>query len=504
MNTLYPLCMAFMHVKSKTLLFVFVLSTLTFTNSYSQGLVFKNSRLESGKAGADKSTYRFPNVKPGHDALVSIKGRSSTKVELESIDITNSGHADAFQPQVSYNNGTVTGKVKWYMDFEVVIVKAGTKQRVQLDEISCTALDVDGNGDKIREYIVYTDPINVEIEMGTSLLPNDLPMIDFDAENGDAIECGRCNRLSPIVLCSPCNGSGWIGTLVNGILKPQDCGRCGGVGKLHSACGHAYSSQRSGTSSGSGKSFVYTGPTTNYNNIDTFATQVMVTGTWINTDEIIFRVGAENTTTGTNGAADRLYSLYFKTFRYVGATFLPVTLVDWKADLVKKNVNLKWTSTIEKNASHYAIERSFDGKNFRTIATVSAAGNSENRKDYAYTDHIGDNQGVVYYRLVSADVDGKKRVSEIRTVRTATNTLEISVYPNPVVNDLRIAVPANWQGKKVNFEIVNTSGVAVNRMVKDRAMSTETVAVNQLMPGLYIVKATCGSESAVQQLVKSR
>jgi len=204
-----------MHLlKSKTLLLVFVLSTLTLTSSFAQGLVFKNCRLESGKAGADKSTYRFPNVKTGYDALVTIKGRSSSKVVLEDIDVTSSGHMDAFQPEVSYNNGTVTGKINWYMDFEVVLVKAGTKTRSAVDEIDCTALDVDGNGDKIREYIVFTDPINVTVETGTSLSPDDMPIIDFDAEDGDPVTCGKCGKASPIILCSTCNGSGIVSTLI--------------------------------------------------------------------------------------------------------------------------------------------------------------------------------------------------------------------------------------------------------------------------------------------------
>src|SRR5690349_10207721 len=111
MKSLYPKCMVLNvhNLKLKTFLLVFFFSCST--ASFSQGHVFQNAKLISGKAGADKAVYRFPNAKPGIDALVTIKGRSSSKVVLENIDVTTSGHPKAFQPQVSYNGGTVTGRV---------------------------------------------------------------------------------------------------------------------------------------------------------------------------------------------------------------------------------------------------------------------------------------------------------------------------------------------------------------------------------------------------------
>jgi hypothetical protein len=231
----------------------------------------------------------------------------------------------------------------------------------------------------------------------------------------------------------------------------------------------------------------------------------MVTGTWLNSSEVFFRLGAENTsTTQSQGAADRLYSMWFKTFRYLGATYLPVTLINWKAELAKNNVNLKWTSTMEKNAKEYIIERSFNGREFSRIGVVAAAGNSENRKDYAFTDKTGNYDGMIYYRLKSADIDGKDRISEIRTVRAGKSTeMSIVTYPNPVVNELKITVPSNWQGKKIMYEVFNVNGSAVLKMVRENAAVTESLHVNSLRAGMYVVRVTSGTESAFQQVIKS-
>ena len=50
--------------------------------------VFKNGVLQSGTAGANNAVYRFPSVITGIDALVKINGRSSSMVQLVTIDLT--------------------------------------------------------------------------------------------------------------------------------------------------------------------------------------------------------------------------------------------------------------------------------------------------------------------------------------------------------------------------------------------------------------------------------
>jgi hypothetical protein len=234
----------------------------------------------------------------------------------------------------------------------------------------------------------------------------------------------------------------------------------------------------------------------------------MVTGTWGNTDEIVFRIGAENLSSGSQGAADRMYSLWFKEFRYIGASMLPVQLSDWKAAMAKRDVLLNWTAALERNTRHFVVERSFDGTAFSAIGQVSAAGNSDVKRDYSYTDSKpGFNAGVIYYRLATVSSDGKTEYSAVRTVRVApaatAGTIAISTYPNPTVNGLNITVPANWQGKKVTFEIFNVNGLLVKTVVNNNAGQVEHMQVSALSRGLYIVKATAGEVSATQRIVKS-
>lgn len=75
-------------------------------------------------------------------------------------------------------------------------------------------------------------------------------------------------------------------------------------------------------------------------------------------------------------------------------------------------------------------------------------------------------------------------------------------YPNPVINELQITIPANWQNKKVSYEIFNPNGQVANKTDRANSSQTETMNVNSLNSGLYIVKVTCEGQTAIQKIIK--
>ena len=80
----------------------------------------------------------------------------------------------------------------------------------------------------------------------------------------------------------------------------------------------------------------------------------------------------------------------------------------------------------------------------------------------------------------------------------------ISAYPNPVVNEIRIVVPETWKARSVTFEIYNNNGFPVRHLSKSSADKTTIIQVNDLAEGMYIVKVSCGEESALQHLIKTK
>jgi hypothetical protein len=69
--------------------------------------------------------------------------------------------------------------------------------------------------------------------------------------------------------------------------------------------------------------------------------------------------------------------------------------------------------------------------------------------------------GLVYYRLKIVDMHGKYEHSETRIIKMdADNAIAkiITVYPNPVVSELRITLASGWQDKAVRIQLMNANG----------------------------------------------
>lgn len=403
-----------------------------------KGLEFRNSKLESGSAGADGAIYRFPQVSNDIDALVKITGRSSNKVRLVSIDLTNTGWQKAFQPQVTYDGSAGILGLDWWLEFEISFVEKGKTTAINVKDFDVTALDVDGDGNKFHEYVSFYKQKSYTMETGSRLTVT--------------------NLLQSIL----------------GILTP-------------------------------GKKF--DGPVTNFNNIDTSATSVMVTNTYESANSFRIRTGGAHN--GSGSASDRMYSIYFKSFAYQAPVefSLPLVLTSFNAAVENKRVILNWVTGMEKDLSHFVVEKSINGKDYTDAGVVFAAGNSGVKKEYVFADALNTSKGVIYYRLKMVDMDQRYQSSAIRVIKVSNEddvaAIKLQAYPNPVVNEVRITIPYSWQNKQVVYDIFNTNGQRVKQVVNKTASQTETVNMSGLGAGVYVVKATTGNESAMQRIIKN-
>jgi hypothetical protein len=186
-------------------------------------------------------------------------------------------------------------------------------------------------------------------------------------------------------------------------------------------------------------------------------------------------------------------------------SFLPGTFVNWNITISGSSVELKWATTVENNSSSFVIEKSYDSKNFDSCGRLTAAHNSNTRINYLTHDRIGENiNGLVYYRLRMVDMDGKFRYSAVRMIRRNGNdAVMLEVFPNPVVNDLKITVSNQWQSDKLVYEVYNSNGQLIKSRMNEKAGQIEVINVRDLDAGLYIVKVTNGSEASIKQFIKS-
>ena len=409
-------------------------------NTQAQGLEFKDGKRVQGREGEDGAVYRFRNVAKDVDGYIKINGRSNSGVKLTAIDLENTGWDKAFQPQIEYKNRSAFGSEKDWW------------MEFELSFLSAK--------DSTPVVISSVDLTAIDIDGDDKHVNEWVSLYGLDSYTTE-------RRTSLQVL-----------DLLENILS---------VLKL------------------TGKKF--SGPVTQYDNIDTSATKVMTTAKYKNTSKFKIRAGGHST--DNDISTERMYSFWFKSFNYVAPVkgSLPILLNSFTAKKTGNQVILNWSTDMEQDFSHFIVTKSYNGKDYTDAGVLFTDGNSSLRKDYSFKDDLKNvSTGLVYYRLKMVDLDGKYQQSEVRIIRLMEGNAaqSITVYPNPVVSDLRITLASGWQDKPVHFQVLNVNGQSVLQFDRPRASQTESISVNNLQPGLYIVRVSNGTESALQRFVKAK
>jgi len=183
---------------------------------------------------------------------------------------------------------------------------------------------------------------------------------------------------------------------------------------------------------------------------------------------------------------------------------LPVELLFLAGLARDQQVDLTWATATERNSSHFVVERSPDGFTFSPIGQVAAAGNSQYRLDYTFTD-TDPFTGVNYYRLRMVDLDGATELSNVIAVAFTGQGGKVAVYPNPVHDRLNLLVHLP-EASAVTVRILDATG----RMVQESHHAVERgdqrlgLDAALLAPGAYLVQlaGVAGNDLTVARFVK--
>ena len=170
---------------------------------------------------------------------------------------------------------------------------------------------------------------------------------------------------------------------------------------------------------------------------------------------------------------------------------LPVTLVSFNVSCEGKTSSLIWSTTQETNSDLFLIQRSQDGKNWKSIGSVKATGESQIIRDYAFTDPAPQG-GENLYRLKMIDLDESFSLSGIRSV-FHKDMPRLIVYPNPSSD--KLLIESFLDGKRI--DLYNISGVKV---YENQKVSKNVVDVSRFSPGIYTLFVTNsdGTTSAIK------
>lgn len=472
------------------------------TTTVAPELVFTNPVLKSGNANKQGATYRFSNVMSGVDAELKLKKFSRNDIVMQSVDLSGLGWDKALQPKFGVA-GSVGAHQDWYVEFELNFFKAGTNQKQSIQKFDLTALDVDGDGQDLAEYVHMDNPTSVSYSTFTALVGS------TSASTTEV--CPEDGISSPVITCPTCHGTGRTSIAVAplppvpgvppvppvGPVGPAIflCDDCNGTGKIYQACQDAYNASQQAT-----------GPVQNFANIDTSATEVMATYHYTDKDKITFRIGAKTNNIGTSGDAGiRLNSLWYRQFNLAPAMVLPVKLTGFTAVRQNNKVMLDWGTSSEKNFDHFNVQRSTDGKQYQDIALVFAGEETSGVRNYQYRDAVASNSApVLFYRLQIVDRSGEISYSPVRMIRLdqATELAQISVAPNPVTDELHLTLPAAWQGKAVTVEVYSINGIRMQQVQIGHASQTEELHLGSLPKGAYLIKAINGDQTLQQRVIR--
>lgn len=180
---------------------------------------------------------------------------------------------------------------------------------------------------------------------------------------------------------------------------------------------------------------------------------------------------------------------------------LPVELMKFSGSKVEQSAVLNWATATEKNSSHFEVERSFDGANFRTIGSVKSNGNSATVRNYGFNDEAAfiNNEPVAYYRLKMVDRDGSYEYSNIVRIANIEEEVVVSdvkVFPNPFNNDLYVDYKA---ASNETVELRDLSGrVIFTQTLNSNDMVHQLVIPNSVDKGIYILSFSSNSAKSVK------
>ena len=169
---------------------------------------------------------------------------------------------------------------------------------------------------------------------------------------------------------------------------------------------------------------------------------------------------------------------------------LPVKLIYFKATKDNNFGQLTWATASEKDNDYFTIEKSPDGKNFKSIGKIYGAGNSQQILKYAFTDS-NLVQGLNYYRLKQTDYDGKFSYSPVDVITFTSEQNEkklLNLYPVPASDFIELDMYSIGEFE-TNLQIINVLGKTIleKNITLYRGQNHIEIDLIELSNGIYFI-----------------
>jgi trimeric autotransporter adhesin len=190
-------------------------------------------------------------------------------------------------------------------------------------------------------------------------------------------------------------------------------------------------------------------------------------------------------------------------FYFANATsLLPINLIAFKAELKNNNVvNLKWATDNENITKTFIVERSINRKDYEQLAEVAVT-NTTGKQSYTYNDeNINKLQTtILYYRLKMMDAANTFTYSTVARITLTAVMGNVTVYPNPVINESLVSIFATAT-EKVNWQLIDNTGKIIMQqdVLIKKGENEIKIKLQKLITGIYYLKVT---GNTINQTVK--
>ncbi len=173
---------------------------------------------------------------------------------------------------------------------------------------------------------------------------------------------------------------------------------------------------------------------------------------------------------------------------------LPLSLIRFIANANGETNLIAWTTAAEVNMDKYEVQRSIDGRNYETVATVKAR-NISGSNTYSATD--ASKAPSTYYRLNMLDADGSSSFSQTVLVSQAGKSV-VNIYPIPVSNVLNIEPLLATEYTTV--KLMGMNGAIIGSYSFNRLQSID---MSQLAAGMYLLQIENSAGVNVMKVLKN-
>src|SRR6185436_16915835 len=183
---------------------------------------------------------------------------------------------------------------------------------------------------------------------------------------------------------------------------------------------------------------------------------------------------------------------------------LPIRLSNFQGNINNNNrVTLQWKVENNETIDQFEVQKSFDGKEFKTIGLVFASEKS-NTEDYMFYETVNSFEKIMYRLKIIGKTNevSYSRILAFQNKITTNNNLKI--IGNPVNDQLTLNYTASAD-KMIDIRIYDMTGrmVMSNKMNSFKGENMISFALTPTMiPNMYTVEVNDGKDIQTKKFLK--